>query len=76
MARKQQQPKKQYIAIYTHRDEVIAMGEMEYIQSELMDYIDYNDLAEDDIENDVEIYELGDKKDITIHPRYDITISE
>lgn len=73
---KKQQPKKQYIAIYTYRDEVIAMGTMDFIQSELTAYIEYNELAEEDIENDIEIYELGDKKCIIIHPRYAITISE
>ena len=66
----------QYIAIDLNHDRVIAIGSLVIIHSDLQDYIEDGELEEDYVEENIEVYALGDLKSVNLCTKIEITIEE
>ena len=75
-SKKKTTPKQAYIAIDTNQDQVIAVGTLEFIISEIEEYIDLESYGDDEIEWYIKVFILGEEKQITAHNHFDVTIEE
>ncbi len=70
MAKKKTPPaKKQFIAIDTYADLVISKGSLEDVTQVLESYIQDEGYGEDDVEENIEVYELAEQKTVRAFPR-------
>ena len=76
MSKKKTTPKQAYIIIDTNQDQVVAVGDLDYVIKELEEYIDLESYGDDEIEWYIRAFELGKEKQILAHTRFDITIGQ
>jgi hypothetical protein len=55
-------PKQEFIAIDTYRDEVISIGTLNDVQEAIQEHADVEDYNEDEVSDNVTVYELGNKR--------------
>lgn len=62
MTKKTTTPTRKFIAIDDYEGMVIGMGTYKEVKDAVEEFVNDNEISEDEIDNYIEIYELGSKK--------------